>query len=49
MRGDIGTMDDLVELISQLHTTGELGVKEFQVAVLSSLVSIMKEQESLNR
>ena len=27
----------------------ELGVKEFQVAVLSALLDIMKEQESLNK
>ena len=27
---------------------GELGVKEFQVVVLSALLNIMKEQESLN-
>ena len=49
MTEDIGDMDDLVQLISQLHSRGELSVKEFQVAVLSSLASIMKEQENLNR
>ena len=28
---------------------GELGVKEFQMAVLSALLNLMKEQESLNQ
>ena len=41
-------MDILLDHITQVKEE-ELGVKEFQVVVLSALLNIMKEQESLNR
>ena len=41
-------MEVLLEHITKVEQK-EMGVKEFQVAVLSALLSIMKEQESLNR
>ena len=41
-------MEELLDQISRVQE-GELGVKEFQVAVLSALLDIMKEQESLNK
>ena len=40
-------MESLLNQIS-LVKEGELGVKEFQLAVLTALLSLMKEQESLN-
>ena len=40
-------MDILLDHITKIKE-GELGVKEFQVVVLSALLNIMKEQESLN-
>ena len=41
-------MEVLLEHITKVEQR-EMGVKEFQVAVLSALLSIMREQESLNR
>ena len=40
-------MERLLENITMVQEE-ELGVKEFQMAVLSALLSLMKEQESLN-
>ena len=40
-------MESLLDHISTVQEE-ELGVKEFQMAVLSSLLTLMKEQESLN-
>lgn len=44
---DKSSMNALLEHITKVKED-ELGVKEFQVAVLSALLDIMKEQESLN-
>ena len=41
-------MDTLLQHITRVQEQ-ELGVKEFQVVVLSALLNIMKEQESLNK
>ena len=41
-------MNALLDHITKVKED-ELGVKEFQVAVLSALLDIMKEQESLNK
>ena len=41
------SMNALLDHITKVKED-ELGVKEFQVAVLSALLDIMKEQESLN-
>ena len=40
-------MESLLNHISTVQEE-ELGVKEFQMAVLSALLTLMKEQESLN-
>ena len=40
-------MERLLENITMVQEE-ELGVKEFQMAVLSALLTLMKEQESLN-
>ena len=40
-------MESLLDHISMVQEE-ELGVKEFQMAVLSALLTLMKEQESLN-
>ena len=39
-------MEELLDQISRVQE-GELGVKEFQVAVLSALLSIMRDQVNL--
>ena len=41
-------MEELVQQISRVQES-ELGVKDFQLAVLSALVELLKEQEKLNR